>query len=395
MGNTNLTLPSGRVRLGPIAPRTWTETATGVRGTSIRAKTLEQDVSAAVQFHRRRPQFQAYRSATKSINTNTWTPLELDVEMIDTVNGHSDATNTGRWYAPSTANASDLYLATGYVPWSTADAAQVFIAGILKGGESSPREGATLPRPAGHDIIGMVAELFLLSSGQYIELSAWHNHGSAATVAASSHVASMNVRWIGSGSGTAVALPAAPRTWTATDELWADSSGGSKVPLNVELRDRLRFLNYPPHCRLTSEGSAQTVPSGAGTWTAIQLPTQNLDNYSGWSSGANTRYTCQRAGLYFVYGQAALSGTNAGAGTFVAARIRHTIALGGTADYNGTATVPPTTAATGTTVPAHGLIRMAAGDYVELQASHNLGAAKSVKTGSKDASRLIAVWMAR
>lgn len=388
-----MTLPSGAILTGPVTPRTWIETATGVRGTTIRAKTLEQDVAAAVYFHRRRPFFQAYRSTTLAVTTNTWTPVGLDTELIDTVNGHSDSTNTGRWYAPS-ANTSGLYLAFGYVPWATADAANVFVAGILKQGESSPREGATLPHPSGHDITGMVAELFLLSGGQYIELSGWHNHGSSANVASSTHVPSMTVRWVGSGTGSTTALPAAPRTWTATDQLWADSTGGSKVPLNVELRDRLRFYNYPPHCRLTSEASVQTIPTGATTWTSIQMPTQNLDNYAGWSSGANTRYTCQRAGLYFVYGQAALTGTNAGAGTFVAGRILHTIAAGGTATYHGTATVPPTTAATGTTVPAHALIRMATNDFVELQASHNLGASKTVKTGSKDASRLIAVWLA-
>jgi hypothetical protein len=394
-----LYLPSGQAVTPPVDPRTWVEKSGSTRGDPLRAKYIEKDIAGAVAWHRARPLFQAWRSTTKSIATSAWTPVELDTEMIDTVQGHSDTTNTGRWFAPVTANTlagnADIYLATGYVPYNTSDAANVFIAGLLKQGESAPREGATMPRPAGHDVTLMVAELFSLTAGQYIELNTWHNHGSNATVPASTHVANMTVRWVGSSTGLTVAMPSAPRTWTAADDLWADSSGGAKVPLNTEWRDRLRFWNYPPYARLTSETSAQTIPSGATTWTAIQFPTQNLDSYTGWATGTNTRYTCKRAGLYLIYGQAALTNTNAGAGTFVAARIRHTIAAGGTADYYGGSTIPPTTATTGTTVPASGFVRMAVNDYVELQASHNLGASKTVKSGSKDACRMLALWVAR
>jgi hypothetical protein len=393
----NLTLPSGAVITAPTSPRTWTEAATGGRGDPIRAKYLESDVSAAVAHHRLRPLFQAYRSATLSVATGTWTAIPLDTELVDTTSGHSDTTNTDRWYAPNTSTASgtgDYYLCIGYVSWATADAANVFTAGIKKSTETNPREGTVLPRPSGHDVTCMVVDLFQLDGAfsDYVSLQGWHNHGSNASTAASSHVASLTCRWVGAGAGSTVALPAAPRTWTATDEAWADSTGGNKVPFNVELRDRIRFYNYPPVARLTAEGSSQTIASGS--FTAIQLPTQNIDNYTGWSSGANTRYTCQRPGLYFVYGQAALLSTNSGAGSYVAARILHTVALGGTAGYHGDATATPTTATTGTTVAAHGLIRMAANDYVELQVRHNLGANKSVKTTSNGAARLIAVWMA-
>lgn len=398
-GTLDLTLPSGASAWAPATPRTWVEQAGGggTRGDPIRAKWLEGDVSAAVALQRVRPLFQGYRSSTLSVNTSTWTPIGLDVELVDTTSGHSDVANTDRYFAPNTSSVGgDYYLCTGYTTWATADAANVYAAGLKKSTEGSPREGAVLPRPAGHDITCMAVDLIQLDGAfsHHVSLQGWHNHGSAASLAASSHVASMTVRWVCAGTGTLVALPAAPRTWTATDEAWADSAGGNKVPFNLELRDRLRFYAYPPVARLTSETSAQTINSGATTWTSVQMPTQNIDNYSGWSSGANTKYTCQRAGLYFVYGQAALVSTNAGAGTFVASRILHTIAAGGTATYGGTSSIPPTTIATGTTVPAHGLIRMAAGDSVELQASHNLGAAKSVKTTANGAARLIAVWMA-
>lgn len=393
----NKTLPSGTVVWEPTTPRTWVEASSGVRGDALRAKYLEADVSAAVALHRLRPMFQAYRSATLSVVTGTWTPIPLDVELIDTTSGHSDTSNTDRWYAPNTATAGgDYYLCVGYAAWSTSDAANIQAVGIKKSSEANPREGALLSHPAGHDTTGMVCDLIQLDGAfsHYVSLQGWHNHGSNASLAASSHVASLTVQWVSAGTGTLVSLPAAPRTWTATDEAWADSTGGNKVPLNVELRDRIRFYNYPPVARLTSEGSAQTIPSGATTWTSIQMPTDNVDNYTGWSSGANTKYTFPRAGLYFVYGQAALSSTNAGAGTFVAARLRHAIAAGGTADYYGGATVPPTTATTGTTVGTHSLIRVAASDSVEVQASHNLGASKSVKTTAGGASRLIAVWIA-
>jgi hypothetical protein len=396
----SIILPSG-TNYGPIQPPgTWTDQSGTTRGTILRARILEGEVSAPVAWHRNRPKFQAVRTTTKTdMTTSAWTAIPLDLELVDSHGGHSDTTNTDRWYAPDTSVATsdaNYYLAFGYVPWGTSNAAQVFAAGISKTG-STPREGTMSPRPAGHDVICMVADLFLLdgNANDYLSLQGWHNHGSNATVAASSHVASLNVRCVSAGAGTVSALPAVPHTWLPTDLITGSAVGTDKVPLNTEIRDRVRFMHYVPVARLTSETSAQTIPTGTGTWTSIAFPTQNIDTYTGWSSGANTLYTFPRDGLYFVYGQAGLLSTNAGAGTYVAARLRHNILAGGSADYYGNVTVPPTTATNGTTVAAHSLIRAVAGDSVALQANHNLGASKTVKSSAGGACRLIAAWMAR
>jgi len=163
------------------------------------------------------------------------------------------------------------------------------------------------------------------------------------------------------------------------------------VPLNVHIRDTLRFLIYPPIVRLSSFGSSQTIPTGAGTWTSFQLPTATVDNYTGWSSGANTKYTCQRAGLYSVYGLAAVAESATATG-FRAARILHTIAAGGTAIYGGHSSQAATASSAGTQLPVLAKIRMAVNDTLELQLTHNEVGALTVKTGSGDHARLIAVW---
>lgn len=389
-------LPSGQRVFPAQAPGTWVEAAGTSRGDPLRGKTLEAEISGPIAWLRQRAKFLAYRSSALSVATSTWTSIGLDTELIDTVDGHSDSVNIDRWYVPDLGG-PHYYLAFGNVPWAGASDAgvNVFAAGIANTG-ATPIEGAVLANPAGHDVQAMVCDLFIMDGfvNPYLTLSGWHNHGSNINITSSSHAPWLSVRWVGS-SGATAALPAVPHTWTAADEAWASTAGANRVLLNSEIRDRVRFAFAPPLARLVATGSAQTIPSGVGTWTSVQFLASSIDNYGGWSSGANTLYTFPRDGLYFVYGQHALTGTNAGAGTYVAARLHHTIAAGGTADYYGDASVPPTTAATGTTVCVAKMIRAAAGDSVALQGSHNLGAAKPVKNTSNGAARLVAVWMAR
>jgi hypothetical protein len=166
------------------------------------------------------------------------------------------------------------------------------------------------------------------------------------------------------------------------------------VPLNVELRDTVRFLNCPPVFRVHCSGTSQTLPAGAGTWTAFTWQAESVDPYAMWTSGASV--TCQRAGLYYIAGLAAVTETSTKAG-YRACRIRHTIAAGGSADYYGMSAQPMTgTKTTGTSLLADAWIRMATGDTLQLQMDHTNGSALSVLGTSATASaRMIGVWAAR
>lgn len=377
---------SGRRYFAPAqTPITWVEQAPAVIGSAIVASDLERDLASAVIFHRRPPLFQGVATAATSIGNSSWTPIPLG-EIIDNYGGHADDANPSRVSGDPTDLRDDWYLCTGYVPIGGLSAAQVCIAGLRDSG-GTVYEGAKLPGGPGHANDNLVVDLIRLSdASEYVELMAWQNSGAAQNTVVAGKAPSLTVRWACSASGDVVALPSMPRTWTAADILTADSTGTNKVPLNLHWRDVLRWLRYPPTARLHTTGTTQTIP--AGTWTSINFNAESLDNYSGHSTSTNTsRYTCQRAGLYYVYGLAAVAEPASSAG-YRASRLL----VNGTTAYAGTSCPPATTSTAGTALPAVAQLRLAVGDYVELQMIQTQGTALSVKDGTGDSSKLIALW---
>jgi len=381
----NLTMPSGQVLPAPATPHTWIEKATGVYGDPLQAKLMESSVAMAVAFHRQRPLMQGVATVTTSLTSSTWTPLPL-AELCDNVAGHSDVSNVSRWFMPAAATSNNWWLCTGLVPVNTSSVSTVAIAGLrINGG--GVQEGAKIPGGGHNGITPMTVDLLQMTAGDYIELMAYQNSGGSVSTIISGRAATLTLRWACAGTGTTVALPSTPRTWLAADAITADSTGGANVPLNLHIRDVIRWLNYPAIAKVTASGTTQTIASGVGTWTSLQMPASTVDNYGMWSSGANTKLTCQRAGLYLVAGLASIQEGSSNTG-YRAARLLHTIAAGGSATYAGTVSVPATTSTIGTAIQVVHLIRMAVNDTVELQASHNQGSSLNAGT----ASRLIAVW---
>lgn len=401
-------LPDGQLVSMPVQPRTWVDEAPGVVGSPLRAPYLEFDAGASIAWHRQRPLFQGIATGAQSIPNATFTAITGLTELIDNYAGHSDTTNTGRWFAPDTTSDSgvgDWYLCSGYIPFNSTDAAHPFTAAFRKNGGGTVLECGKVPSGSSHVVDVMAIDLIQLSgqAGDFVELMARQITGAAVNTSVSSKSPSFTVRWVCANpawSGAATpALPATPHTWLTSDRATADLTGvvggHSLVPLNRELRDAVSFLNNPPIARLTSEGTTQTVPSGSGTWTSIQFPAETVDNYSGHDNATNnSRYTCQRAGLYLVAGLVAVAepGTNAG---YRAARLQQTFAAGGSQTYAGWTTLPQTSGTTGSSIYAVGLVRMAAGDFVETQIQHTQGAALSVNSNAGNASKMIIVWMAQ
>lgn len=396
----NIYLPDGQSARLPVIPRTWIDQATSVRGDALRAPWLQADAGGAVAWFRQRALFHGIATASQSIPASTWTAITGLAELIDNYGGHSDTTNTGRWFAPITGtdhDVGDWYLCSGIVPWSTNSTTDAHIAGIRVNG-STVYEGTKLPSGTGHGLTTSVVDLVQLSglNGDYIELGAWHNESASVNTVVSGKLPSLQARWVcGNTSGLPTpALPGSPHTWASTDIFTGDATGTNKVPLNVELRDTVRYLINPPTFRVHTNGTSQTIPSGAGTWTAITFNGESVDNYGMWSSGAIV--TCQRAGLYYVAGLGAVSETSTKAG-YRAVRIHQSIAAGGTADFTGTSAVPMTgTKTTGTTLLADAFIRLAVNDTLQLQFDHTNGSSLSV-LGSSTAScaRLIGIWVAK
>jgi hypothetical protein len=390
-----ITLPSGRTWNPPVNPYTWFEQSLPANGWPLSAGLLEDNVGTAVAFHRQRPFFQGITNVATSLVSSTWTPMPI-AEMIDTPSGHNDSTNTSRWYAPYTVNTTDWYLVMGYVPMSSASVTGVHIAGVRVDG-GTPAEGTKITSGAHTTCTPMVVDLVQMTSDgtHYLELMGWQSSGAAVSTPISGKTPSLSVQWACSGSGTPVALPAAPHTWAPTDAVTADTVGGASVPLNREIRDTIRFLNYSPTARVTSVGTTQQLVSGTG-YTSIQMTASTFDNYSGHSNTVNnTRYTFPRDGLYMVAGQYSTD-ENGGANTgYRSVRLLHTLAAGGSVPYYGTSTTPATTSTIGTHLVAAAPIRAVAGDYVEVQGQQSQGANRNVLTGSNNCSKLIAVWVSQ
>jgi hypothetical protein len=379
-----LTLPSGATLFAPITdPTTWSDLAPAAAGSAVTSTDLEYNIAAAVAYHRRTAFFQGTGGA-QNVTNSTWTPITLG-EIIDVHAGHSDSSNPARVAADVTGLADDWYLCTGMVPLAAA-ASGAGVAGIrLNGG--TIYEGAKLPLGSGHAATMMVCELLRVQTGssQYVELMGYQNSGGTiSTQASGTKLPQFAMRWACSNSGDLVAAPSVPRTWTADDRLTADLAGAGQVPINVHIRDVVRWLRYPPVARVDSRSTTQTLNSG--TWTSIQMTGGSIDNYDGHSTVTNnTRYVAQRPGLYFVYGLAAVNEPG-GATGYRASRL----AVNGTTFYAGTSCEPASTSI-GTALPACAQIRLDAGDYVELQMRPQ-GNNVTVKSGTGDSSRLIVVW---
>jgi hypothetical protein len=392
---TRIFLPDGQAAILPVTPRTWSDSGAATLGDPLRASLLTTDASSIVAWHRQRPLFHGIQTLAQSIPASTWTAITGLGELTDNWSGHSDTTNTGRYYVPNTVFGGDWYLCSGLVPWNTNSSTDAHITGIRVNG-GTVYEGMKLPGGTGHALTTSVVDLLQLDgSSDYVELGAWHNEAAAVNTVVSSKLPSLQVRWVcANPSGLPTpAVPAAPHTWNGTDVVSASATGSGRVPLNTELRDVVRWLMNPPIIRVHTSGTTQTIPSGAGTWTAFTWQGQSVDNYGMWTSGASV--TCQRAGLYYIAGTGAVTETSTKAG-YRAIRIHHGIAAGGSADYYGVAAMPMTgTKTTGTSLIADAFIRLAVGDTLQLQFDQTNGSALSVVSSTSNGARLIGVWMAK
>lgn len=389
----------------PISPRTWVDAAAGVPGDALRAPLLVADASATAAWHRQRPLFHGIATVAQSIPTGVWTPVTGLAEIIDNWPGHSDTTNTGRWFAPITntdggAGAGDWYLCSGLVPWNTTSTADAHICGLRVNG-STIYEGVKLPSGPGHVVTTPIVDLVQLSgrNSDYVELGAWQNETGAVNTLVTAKVPSLQVGWVCQNTAGAPtpALPANPHTWTASDIYTGSATGAGKVPLNTELRDTIRFLNNPPMFRVHCSGTSQTIPTGAGTWTPISFTGESVDAYGMWSSGATV--TCQRAGLYYVAGLAAVSEPATKNG-YRACRILQGLAGGGSTPYYGMSAVPMSgSKTTGTTLLVDAMIRMAVGDTLQLQMDQTQTTAPTalpvIGASATNSARMVGVWVAR
>jgi hypothetical protein len=170
------------------------------------------------------------------------------------------------------------------------------------------------------------------------------------------------------------------------------SAGYVAVPisapfLNQQVRDMINFLCFPPMFEGHVTSGTQGIPSGsfpASNWT-ISFNGSVIDNFSGWGGSGSGAYTFPVSGVYYVYGQVAMT---AAANYTLAAGLG---VSGGTVNWGTTVrNTTSTPLALTATVRRH--LRVTAGEYVELFASQNSGSQLDVSTGFMQCPRLVAVF---
>ena len=194
---TSAYLPDGQLAILPVIPRTWVDTGPTTIGDSARAPLLQLDVSANVMWQRQRPLFQGFQSVAQSIPSGTWTAITGLNELSDNWSGHSDASNTGRYYAPDTRNGSpgDWYLCIGYVPYAVTSTSTVHFAGLRVTGSANVIEGGKISGGTGHNVDSMIVDLVQLNgfANDYVELMARQTSGSAANTVVSGKSSSLRL----------------------------------------------------------------------------------------------------------------------------------------------------------------------------------------------------------
>lgn len=391
-GSMEFVLPDGSTFLPPADALDYAEL------TPASATRLNYEVGGTVAFHRQRPLFIGLSTSATAIPNNTQTLVPMNSELVDNYYGHTDASNSSRWWAQESNSISDWYLVSGYCPVSyTGGTAASFITGLRLTGAGTVYEGNKISATSGHVVNGQVIDLVEMDAfaEEYVQLMAWQNTGASQNTGVSGKCPSLHVRYILSTPIDPVSKPGTLHTWIDDDQATADATGASpaggsgvKVPLNREIRDVVKYLNCPPTARITSQGTAQTI--AASTWTAINMVTESLDTHGMWAAGQPSRIVCQQAGLYLIAGLFAVDADATPTG-YVQARLRHTILAGGTADYYGQSAMRSTGASSpGDAVYASAMIRMAVGDYVELMGFQTDGT-RNIKTGAGDCARVIAV----
>ena len=152
------------------------------------------------------------------------------------------------------------------------------------------------------------------------------------------------------------------------------------------MRDTIRFLTYPPIYRAHYAAGSTTLASTAfPAGTLIQLNTIDVDNYSGGTTGATSRYTAPVGGVYFVYGQVNLASDSNSTGYCAGLAVN-----GGTIAWGDS--VYKLSDSTGGGMIARKRLRLNAGDYVQLFACQGTGSAITYNPTAENETRMIVVW---
>lgn len=125
------------------------------------------------------------KSGTQSVDSASETAISFDGEVFDTDAYHDNSTNNTRFTAPATG----YYLVGGSAELEDVADAKYMIVHIRKEGTNNDGDGRAriYSSGAGTYFAAHFSRIVSLTSGQYVELTVEHNHGSARNVRTSAN----------------------------------------------------------------------------------------------------------------------------------------------------------------------------------------------------------------
>ena len=361
MTTSQITLP---------APRTWSP------NDKVFVPELRADLADAVALLLQRPYFVAQSTTGESVPSGSDTTLTMDATLTDTWAGFSNpASNV------YTTQLAGWYLCDARLPYFyTSSTPAQLLAGFSSSNTSGGASFYGAPTVSGSTTftIARALDLIQMPASTVTAVLARQNSGGTVQLnAGAPEIPTASMRWTCALSGTAP-LPVPPLTAVPTPitASW----------LNANLRDAVNFLIYPPACRAHyTAGSSTLANTTLASPAIVPLTTTDLDNYSGYTTGASAHYTAPVSGRYLIAGQVFLASSSTA--TWYACGVR---VNGTTAYWGGITRFAGTSQAGGAAVAKR--LRLNAGDTVQLIAAQASGGAIAYNTTASNQTRMLAVW---
>jgi hypothetical protein len=353
---------------------------------------LRADVSDAVAFLSQRPLV-----VLQNNQGVTWASFEsymgMNVDVADTWGGHyvNSATLWQYYYA----QAPGWYLCKGAVPFDyTSTTQNLFAAGFeytTSGIQTGPVRGPLTLMGSGYGAIPQVCDLIeqvntgpIGGSGDWIEFTALNNTGSGVVLESqASQLPYWSARWVCATSGTQpLPVPSNPAFPVPPAVL-------GHAFMNTNVRDAIRFLTYPPVCKLYYTAGSSGLPTQAfPAGTVVPLNTVTVDNYSAATTGAGCGYTAPVAGTYFCYNQVSFQGTSTATSSYAAGlQVNSGTITWGDATFQNAAST-----STGAGAQIGRRLRLSPGDFVQPVGMQSSGATLDLNAAAANQSRFIVVW---
>jgi hypothetical protein len=144
-------------------------------GSKLTASIYGSDVTDDITFLTNPPDFVGTQSVAQSLANNTWTPLSMDTEQLDSYGGHSTSSNTSRYVAQVAGwyTASGIYAAAVSGTGFRAVRLQVNGTAVFGCAAYVPNNGT-----AETGVVTPTRDIFL-NVGDYVEVAGWQLSGGA------------------------------------------------------------------------------------------------------------------------------------------------------------------------------------------------------------------------